>query len=214
MSDDLDELQVRARNLERVRALGVRVNASLPHVGGTTPRSLPEVIRRSLVVLAFLQLSYGAPMEAIRSWIAANGLQDALSANERRLLGKEDAEMTKQEKIDLSWSVETLYGFMWIGGLVEGLSPEGPIPELVDLSPDIEFGEDGSKYADRMRRRPYGELYAMLDLFYLAHWSARDARLAGDHDGPLDEGVVMERRKALEWALDDEMDWDDVDQNT
>jgi hypothetical protein len=61
-----------------------------------------------------------------------------------------------------------------------------------------------------MRLRPYPELYAMRDLAYRFHWWTRDSHLKGEDSGPVQLDIVMERRKALEWILDEQIDWDDM----
>jgi hypothetical protein len=50
----------------------------------------------------------------------------------------------------------------------------------------------------------------MRDLSYRFHWWTRDAQLKGQGTGYERLDIVMERRKALEWILDCEMDWDDI----
>ena len=211
----MNEEALRKAHWEKIAGWGGRVNSGLPLIGDTPPRSSTEIADRWLVLVGLYQLALDAPVEAVRAWIAAEGLESALSPAEARLLAKSDDERTRQEDIDLSWSVETIYALMWVGGLLNDLSPEGSLPDgIARLSPDIEFGESGAKFRDRMAVRPYEETFAMRDLFYAAHWSAREARREGERDGPLSEETIGERRKALEWALDRTMDWDEVDQDT
>jgi hypothetical protein len=54
----------------------------------------------------------------------------------------------------------------------------------------------------------------MLDLYYRAHWFIVDGYVNGYETGDFDGGVIVERRKALEWVLDDTLDWDDIPLDT
>jgi hypothetical protein len=51
----------------------------------------------------------------------------------------------------------------------------------------------------------------MLDFYYCLHWNARKAQYHGDvWDYQIAPGVVLERRRALEWLFQDAQ-WEDVD---
>lgn len=55
----------------------------------------------------------------------------------------------------------------------------------------------------------------MLDLYFRAHWYARDGQLNGYPTAPFDLDIIMERRKTLEWLVDRSIeDWDDTPQDT
>ncbi|RYG40885.1 DUF4272 domain-containing protein, partial [bacterium] len=69
-------------------------------------------------------------------------------------------------------------------------------------------------FARRVRMRSYAELYAMRDLYYRAHWFARDGRINGYSTEPFIESTILERRRALEWLLDKTADWNEMDLST
>ena len=76
-----------------------------------------------------------------------------------------------------------------------------------------EFG--CSHAAARLRSRK--ELLDQADLIYRLHWACVDARVMGmPAPGGLEEGVVMERHRALFWlaGCDDMCLWDEVDLST
>jgi hypothetical protein len=62
--------------------------------------------------------------------------------------------------------------------------------------------------------RPREELFRMLDLYYRLHWWTRNAQLQGQQTGNVSLDIIMERRKALEWVLNAEDDWDNVEMST
>lgn len=55
----------------------------------------------------------------------------------------------------------------------------------------------------------------MLDLYYNYHWACVDNRINPETKcGELNEEVVMERRKALEWLICKDKDWDSISLDT
>lgn len=63
--------------------------------------------------------------------------------------------------------------------------------------------------------RPTSEIMDMLDLYYNYHWACVDRRINPETKcGELDEEVVMERRKALEWLVCKDKDWDSISLDT
>ena len=65
--------------------------------------------------------------------------------------------------------------------------------------------------------RPRRELLDQADLIYRLHWACVDARVMGmPAPQVLEDGVVMERHRALFWlaGCDEMCGWDDVDLST
>lgn len=215
MEPDIDLLAVKARSEQIILRAGGRVNPALPLIGRRKPRSQEELIGRALVMNALINIAFQAPIPVIRDWIAAHELSAHLSASERALLGKSNDDLTEQDNIDLYWSVEALWALMWAGGLIEDLPVVQPVPNTMAwLVPNLQQNEGTSKFSDRMRMRPYRELHEMLDLYYRAHWYARDGSLRRYPTGSFSQDIIMERRKALEWLMDVDVDWDNVPQDT
>ena len=63
----------------------------------------------------------------------------------------------------------------------------------------------------RTHLRLLEEIAAMLDFYYCLHWHLRDARYHGQiWDHQIAPGVVLERRRAREWLIQD-VPWEEVD---
>jgi hypothetical protein len=213
--EPVDPQAVKERSMAEVRRLGGKTLDGLPIIEMTTARSGEALAARALVLNALVGYAYDAPASLIREWIVANGLTQSLSAAETALLRKETEELAEQERIDLSWSPEAICALMWAGGLLDGLPLGEEIPmEAFAPLPKVGQGESGQRFAGRVRLRPYAELYAMRDFYYRAHWFARDGGLNGYDTGVFVSGIIVERRKALEWLLDDTTDWDELDLST
>jgi Domain of unknown function (DUF4272) len=86
---------------------------------------------------------------------------------------------------------------------------------LASLLPNLQRDEDGIGFRDSFELRPAVELCSMLDLYYRAHWYARDGQLRAYATGAFNLDVILERRKALEWLNDNETeDWDATEAST
>jgi hypothetical protein len=173
------------------------------------------VARRALVLNAMVQIAFKAPIPIIERWISHNGLDGDLVETERVILSKANSDLTDQEQANLFWNLEALWALAWAGSLIDELPFDQPVGNnLASLSPSLQRNEDGSKFLKRMRLRPHDELFRMLDLYYRLHWWTRNAQLQGQQSGNVSIDIIMERRKALEWVLSAEDDWDNVEMST
>jgi hypothetical protein len=71
--------------------------------------------------------------------------------------------------------------------------------------------------ADLVALRPAPDIAAKLDLLCCLHWAGRENQLCGapeEWPEPLVPGAIWERRHALEWLIQVDVDWDDVDLST
>jgi hypothetical protein len=57
------------------------------------------------------------------------------------------------------------------------------------------------------------EIYKMLDYYYRLHWYCVDERING-RELKINEGIVYERRKVLEWLINKDSDWDNEEMST
>ncbi|MGV3620475.1 MAG: DUF4272 domain-containing protein [Archangium sp.] len=171
-------------------------------------RSVDEVRDRALVMNALINLAFQAPVHIIAGWIRENGVEHALTEHERVLLTK--TQLGEQDLINFHWYLESLWSLMWAGGLIDRMDfTEGVPDSMASLCPNLQRGEDGSKFAG-FKLRPYEEIFRELDLHYRLHWYARNGLLTKTPTPPVEHSVILERRKALEWVLDPSHAWDDV----
>jgi len=212
----MEPLDVKAQSEAVIRELGGTVNEALPWLERTEPRSCDVAADRSLVLHAMLQIHFGAPVTYIDGWIVENELTPAVSNRERRILSTAGQVLNEQDRTDLYWYIEALWAMAWAGALVAGLAVNEPVGEqLASLLPDLQKNETADSFRRSYRLRPYNEVYRMLDLYYRAHWYARDGQLRGYSTEPFALDSIMERRKALEWLANRQIhDWDDAPDST
>jgi hypothetical protein len=215
MMTTVDPIAVKTESEAAVRAAGGKICDWLPHLERASLRPHNEIVGRALVMNALLNIHFKAPIPIVAKWIEKHRLSSHLSNGERELLRRTNDDLSEQQVTDLFWYIEALWALMWVGGLIDDLPFQTPVEDrMASMCPSLERDEGPEKFAARMRVRSPDEVFRMLDLYYRVHWWARDGQLNGYSTEPASLDVVMERRKALEWALDPKCDWDDVPLNT
>ncbi|MEA2224218.1 MAG: hypothetical protein QOH83_2594 [Solirubrobacteraceae bacterium] len=179
-------------------------------------RSTPSVTDRCHAIAAALALAHRAPVQTVRAAVDDNDLEGSLGARERELLRVREGDVDAGEAelqqllVDISWREEALHALLWALGLVDDLPPDQMCPK----SPVYELlapGLDPGNARQDVQLRPLAQIAAMLDFYYCLHWHARKAQYHGDvWDYQIAPGVVLERRRALEWLFQD-AEWEDVD---
>lgn len=212
----LDTHAVRADSQRAISRLGGTICDWLPYLDRSKPRPSSVVVRRALVMNALVQIYFGAPPEVIHEWLDRNGLLSDLSNRERELLSESGHGIVEQDRIDLYWYLEALWTFAWIGSFIDDLPIELPLgDELATFFPDLQADEGPERLETSFILRQPDEIYRKLDLYYLAHWYARDGQLRKYATGVFSLDAIMERRKALEWVLDSDIDdWDHTPAST
>jgi hypothetical protein len=202
MTTTIDPNALKAESEAQILAFGGRICAWLPLIDSVQLRPIDQIIGRSLVMNALLNIYFEAPISVIKDWIEAHHLVPYLSDSEKTILELENAQLTEQQLIDLYWYIEALWALLWVED------------SMASVCPNLQLNEGPEKFADRMTSRSENEVAQMLDLHYRLHWWTRDAQLNGYASEPVSLDIVMERRKALEWAMDLNLDWDDVPLHT
>lgn len=208
-------LRTKKRSEASIIAAGGRICDWLPILERRGLRNREDIVARALILNALLNIFFGAPIKVVSKWIAKHGLVPHLSKRERALLKKDEAKLTETKKTEIYWSIEALWCLMWVGRLIDALPFDSAVGDnMASLCPNLERDEGPEKFSQQMSLRPEPEVFAALDLHYRLHWWTRDADLNGYETGNVQLDIIMERRKALEWAMDAECDWDDVPDHT
>ncbi|QYF93624.1 DUF4272 domain-containing protein [Massilia sp. PAMC28688] len=212
----LDPDNVKRSSEVIIRQMGGEVLDHLPTIGTEeiSLRPCAEIAERALILHVLVALSFGMPREMGRDWLSKHGLTAQLSREERTTLeGK--GPVDEADRNYLRWNIEYLYTSLWAGSLVASLDPVQDIPDtLASTLPDLKTCESPDRFLTQFALRPLPDLYAQLDLFYRAHWYAKNCSLTGRDVGDFHPGVVETRRKMLEWLMNSESDWDNVELST
>jgi hypothetical protein len=215
MTTTIDPNALKSESEAQILAFGGRICAWLPLIDSVQLRPIEQIIGRSLVMNALLNIYFEAPVSVIKNWIEAHQLVQYLSDSEKAILELENSQLTEQQLIDLYWYIEALWALLWVGNIVETMPFDRGVEDLMaSVCPNLQFNEGPEKFTDRMTPRSENAVAQMLDLHYRLHWWTRDAQLNGYASAPVSLDITMERRKALEWAMDLSLGWDDVPLHT
>lgn len=187
-------------------------------------RTVEEVCRRAaalLIVSLYSEcrvgehMSYEESREFVNPIIEGYGAEGFFSPGEKAYL--DDPNSTEQTQIQYAWQYENLWVMEWALGLTDDLfwpTRICDVPQSVRIMREYPTMEELTAVA-RLRSR--GELLDQADLIYRLHWACVDARVMNmPAPQELEEGVVMERHRALFWlaGCDEMCPWDDVDLST
>ena len=205
------QADAKTRSQAFLKARGIRVNEALPFIEAPEelrPMSAQDVARRSLVLGYMIGIGFRQPGSRLKSQVVKWGLYQSTSSAERALLEKE--EYSQQEIVDATWLTECVQSLAWGLGMAQ-------IDHFrrcdSDLGPKFPIMSDPSRFIASARLRDFAEIYFQSDLLYRLHWASRDDRMHG-RAVTLDEGLIRERRKAMDWMLGVEPDWDEVPSDT
>jgi len=211
---EADKLTIRDCNNAIIAGKDYRFNSWLPILEDPNVRTLAEVRARMSIMNAMINISFEAPIAFIRSWIDAHSLKPYLSTWENEILAKDNDDLTERELISLRWYLEGLWALMWATKLIDTLDETQWCGDnMATLLPNLEQQEDNSKIDSLDSLQTDVDIYNMLDLYYRLHWYCVDERLNG-REAKINEGIVYERRKALEWLINKDSVWDDIEMST
>lgn len=205
--------EIKARSETRLRALGVKVNENLPLLDVSALRPASQIAARAVVMNALSEAGEGAPAALVRKWIEKNRLEGALTPEENKVLAAE----TPLQAIDrdgMLWRAEGAWALTWVLGRIETLELSGFAPkERKELWPDLKKNEAALPYLGNLSTRAVAEVAAHADTLFRLHWAIVDATYLAE-PFPFETfhpDLILERRRALQWALSPQLAWDQVD---
>ena len=160
-------------------------------------------------------LSYEKAREFVDPIIESYGAEKFFSPKEKEYL--DDPDSTEQTQIQYAWQYENLWVMEWALGLTDDLFWPTRICDVPQSVRMMREYPSMAELAAAARPRPRKELLDQADLIYRIHWVCVDARVMNmPAPQELEEGVVMERHRALFWlaGCDGMRGWDDVDLST
>ena len=202
----------KAKSESFLREHGIAINSTLPTIetlDELTPQSARSVATRAIVLSYMIRLGFGQSGNRMKQSLVEYGLLDAITPIELDLLDADS--ITEQDKINCTWLTECVQSLGYCLGLTEldafrpcdnNLASRFPAA-LTDPTPFIESAT----------LRSFDDIYSQADLHYRMHWATRNARLTGS-ECPIQEGLISERRKALDWVIGVAEDWDEISMDT
>lgn len=207
--------KIKDKNTKDLRSFGIEVIEHLPYLENPEFREPDVIARRTMILTSLFQLHLQAPRDIIKKWLEENRLINYLNEDELEYLETEYSELPEQSQIDIYWFVEAIWTFAWVGGLHNNLTLNTGVEDsLASLIPNIAKNEPAEKFISEFKLRNQLEIFEMLDKFYRAHWFAQKNNLTGNQSDKVDLDIIMERRKALEYTVYKEFDWNEISLDT
>jgi len=203
----MDMEQLKLSNTHKLARLGIEVPNNLPQIEPleeVSPRSSVEVASRLCALSYVIALGFGAKGKDLKPFLDEYDLMDSVTDHEKSLLDLDI--LPEQERINASWLPECAQALAWCINLAE-LNHFDHCDN--DLASKIPFKSDPGAFISNAALKPLEEIQQQSDLLYRMHWYARDCTLNGV-EGPLNEGIISRRRKAIDWVYGVEEDWDEV----
>lgn len=220
----------RAESLRKLKKQRIAVNEHLPLLpicGEVKMKSLEEVKKRAsgsflsaMLACSIAQdenylYSLGAVQSKMQEWdICREDLlpkEQTLIWNRHTESGNE-ADILKQNVIDVAWSYETCYALLWslellVDRELENAAQKCDIRTIMFVSGSINDSSVKLRSADR--------ILSMADLYYCYHWACVEKQVRPETSiGKLNPEVVLERRRGLWWLISEEQDWNAVSLDT
>lgn len=203
--------EVKNKNTKYLSSIGIEVPEHLPQIEGldeVKPRTAQDIAGRLSALAYVIGLGFDAKGKDLLEQLNKFHLMSYVSEYENELLSQDIIE--GQDKINMSWLTECAQVLAWCIGLVE-LDHFKHCDD--DLARKIPFKTSPQVFIQKAVLRPIAEIQEQSDLLYRMHWYARNCGLTGQ-ECDLSEGIVSERRKAIDWVYGVEEDWDEVPMDT
>jgi hypothetical protein len=209
------QLSRRERSLEVLRQFGVPYLAGLPVTEEETelkPRLASEIADRCVGVVICAVKGEGGDPPLITKLVEDFEAASLFSPKEQAFIRTLEPE--RQQLIDFCWQYEAVHVLLWALGYVAAIHPPS---EICDVPKEVGIVRDHGRRGLALSAKPrtMAELLEQADVYYHLHWSAIELRLRREASPYLDEGIIRERHRALNWLIrfmDDE--WDDVGTDT
>ena len=195
---------------------GIKVNRYLPILSaeeGIQLRSAEEISSR----VAVMAIINGFASNFITAEQATKGLKnhnlwDATSPKEKDLI----ANPTDEKKSSETWKCEGIWTLLWALNINPDLGDQATLCDLGNIEKDrYPLKNPGEFVKTNTQVRSKKEILDTADLYYRFHWACVDARIKSRQVEGLNEGIVYERRYALDWLINDSgEDWDNIALNT
>ncbi len=203
------------RNLTFNRLIkeGVPLNRALPEIAIKKARISKDVGLRLNILGIFHAISDDSKsIKFFYKLIEEQGMHDYLTNTERLILQSE--KLTKQQSIDLSWNQESMYALSWCLGIVSKMSTPTAESDLNSIFKYLPPELDLLIFLDKCNLIDNKAILKELDYYYNLHWAVRHPETWGilkfNELKRYKISIIRERRKALEWVLNESLIWDDI----
>jgi hypothetical protein len=194
---------------------GYPVNPHLPQIEELDDLRIAsslDIRRRCLILASVCGRAYGAKYELVVPWIDDHGLRQFCTEGEVELI--DEKRPSESQKAPFRLQPEALWEFGWVLKIIPSVDHFKPCSEnLVHMFPKP--GEDPSAFLGSTELQDSEALHREADRLYRIHWAVRDAALNG-RKPPNGQGeyLTLYRLQAINWTVQSDVPWDEVDVST
>jgi hypothetical protein len=206
---------LKAETEAQLKSRGYPVNPQLPQIeefADLRVASSLDVRRRCLVLASVCGRAYGAPYGIVVPWIDNHGLRESCTEAELELI---DAKTPSEAlKAPFRPQPEALWEFAWALKMIPTVDHFTSCSDrLVHMFPKP--GDDPSAFLANGDIQGADAIYREADRLYRIHWAVRDAAL-NRRKPPTGQAeyVTLYRLQAINWILQSDISWDEVDVST
>lgn len=206
---------LKAETEATLKKRGYPVNPHLPQIEELAQLRIAsslDVRRRCLVLASVCGRAYGAKYDLVVPWIDNHGLREFCTEAEVELIDEKKPD--EAQNAPFRPQPEALWEFAWVLKMIPALDHFKPCSDkLVHMFPKP--GEDPSAFLAATEIQDDEALYCEADSLYRIHWAVRDAALNG-RKSPNGQGeyVTLYRLQAINWTMQSDIPWDEVDVST
>ncbi len=211
-----DAIRRKARSESLLETQGLPINRALPLIGvddGERPRQVEEIAYRALCLLPISGRGCGLEPEDEARMIQNHGLTAHFTPAEQAYI--KDPSPPDPVRVQFCWHFESAWVLLWALGYVEeGLSPP---KEVCDVHRAYQMAADrpGGDFLAEAKPVAFTEILDQADLAYRMHWAVRQSWMTGeDLPDDINPSIVYERNYALNWLIEPDVNWDEVETDT
>jgi len=210
-----EQLERRSKNNKLIKDMGLPVFENLPVVEDekTVKLRTPHDVAASCLATTICAVKADTQdQQLIDDLVKQYAASSYFSPDEKRYIDNPSA--PRQDQINMTWQYECAHVFLWaLQARGELAAPDKVCPVAEDLQAIKKI--DPAGFVSKARLRPTAEILDMADLYYRLDWAAVDMRVKGRKSEKIDEQIIRERHRALNWLIRYmNQDWDDVKTDT
>ena len=204
-------------SISQLKKEGIDYNKGLPVIEDSseiTLRSKEEILSRAIASYLASNVAIEESKEVFGNLIDKFDVKESLTEDEKIMLY---GNPTDEVALNVEWTIESSKVLFWMLGFIENLNYPSPknvanayeINNFIIQYNSLEGMLKDAKLIDVEKILDY------TDLYFRYHWACVDKRIGNNISiGNLSSDIVYERRRAFEWTIDEEEDWDNFDAST
>lgn len=170
-------------------------------------------IAKRILILAYLNTTIDNrdDREDIIAYLKTEKLWGHVSQREQKLFTKDI--LSEKEAISISWTIECLYVMLWAINKIDDLGlPREEASGTVNLIPG--YMESSEEFINVAVIRDTTEILDASDLIYRIHWAVRQSGMDDIEVPNINQDVVSEWHRAINWITFYEDNWDHITTGT